>query len=98
MGLFGNKKKKPERHKRMLPIEMRRRVLIPKSRPRLRLTSREYRIFKKGEKFKLTWYERLVRMASSIIHVGADKGSKPELEAAIRFTGLKITADGVMSP
>jgi hypothetical protein len=99
MGLFGGKKKeKKEQKKRVLPIEMRRRVYLPRrERPRIDLTSREFRMFKKAEKQKMSWYERLVNLAARIIKMKADKRMREDLEKSIAFTGLRITPDGVMS-
>jgi len=100
MGLFGgrDKKKKKREGRRVLPIEMRKRVQLPSGRrPRIRLASREYRLFRKSEKRRLTWYERLVRTASRILSVRAEKSMRQELEKSIAFTGMRITPDGVMS-
>jgi hypothetical protein len=113
MGLFGGKKKqkkkdipylhrydknvkKPGKH--FLPIEMRKRVYLPAGgRPKINLTSREYRIFRHGEKRKLNWYEKLVRTSAKVLSIKADKRMREDLEKSIAFTGMRITPDGVMS-
>ena len=100
MGLFGKKKEEKDEKpsKRLLPVEMRKRVYLPaRARPRINLASREYRLFRRTEKRKLNWYERLVGIASRILSIKADSKMRDELEKAIAFTGLRITPDGVMS-
>ncbi len=97
MGLF-ERKDKQKKGKRILPIEMRRRVSLPsQTRPRLKLTSREYRLFKKADKRKPGWYERLANASSKILSVKASRSMREDLEKAIAFSGLRITPDGVMS-
>jgi hypothetical protein len=100
MGVFrgGDKSKKKREGKHLLPVEMRKRVYLPSGgRPRIRLSSREYRLFRRTEKRRLTWYERLVRTASRILSIRAEKNMRQELEKSIAFTGMQITPDGVMS-
>ena len=103
MGLFGGKKKDKEgkkkgKGKRVLPIEMRKRIVLPSDTgPRFKLTSREYRLFKRSEKHKLSWYEKVVRFASRILSMNPDKKLRQDLSKSIAFTGLRITPEGVMS-
>ena len=104
MGLFGSKKDKDEEQKkeRVLPIEMRKRVYLPQDsvsfrRHRPDLRSREFKLFKDGDKHKPNWYERLVNLSARILSIKADPKMKAELEKAISFTGMNITPDGVMS-
>ena len=103
MGLFGKKTDKKndrskEKGKRVLPIEMRKSIRLPgRNRPRIRFTSREYRLFRSGDKRKLGWYERLARMAGRTLSMKADPKMKDDLEKSIAFTDMKITPDNVMS-
>jgi hypothetical protein len=99
MGIFGSKKKsKKKPRKRFLPREMRRRVYLPAGmKPNIKLTSREYRLFRRTEKQPLNWYEKLVRFSSKILTVKADPKMRQDLERSIAFTGMRITPDGVMS-
>ncbi len=98
MGLFGGGKKDDRKKKRILPIEMRRRVVLPgSSRPNFKLTSRDYRSFRQADERKLSWYERLVSLASRMIKMKADPRLSEEIRRAAGFTGLRITPEGVMS-
>lgn len=69
----------------------RRRVRMPDPR------SREFKLFKHGDERKLSWYERLVGIASRILQMKADPKMRDDLSKAIAFTGLRVTPDGVMS-
>jgi len=73
------------------------RVMLPQGKTEPVLTSREYRIFKRVEERKKTWYEYLAGLAAKFITVKADKHTREELEKAIAFTGMKITPDSPMS-
>ena len=59
--------------------------------------SREYKLFMEQEATKRSWYESLVGLASGVLHVKADEGTKKSVESAVNFTGMKITPEGVMS-
>ncbi len=79
-------------------IPSHKRVYLPPSKRKLVLTSREYRLFKEAESKKNPhWYERLARTAEKFIKISPDQKSKQELEAAIAFTGMRITPESVMS-
>jgi hypothetical protein len=94
--VFGSKKGRKKR--RLLPVEMRKRVFLPSGgRPKISLAPREYRLFRQTEKHRLNWYEKAVRLSSRILSVKAEKKLGQELGNAIGFTGLRITPDGVMS-
>jgi hypothetical protein len=95
MAIFGGKKKPEKKEKRRIPI--RRRIYLPPSKRKLVLTSREYRLFKRQEKRKSNWYEKLALGAEKFIKVGPDRKSREQLESAIAFTGMRITPDAVMS-
>ena len=71
MGLFSKKKgeDKGKKEKRLVPIEMRRRVVLPPSGTFPKISSREYRIFKEERKRGLSWYERLARLAGKFLNV-----------------------------
>ncbi len=100
MGIFGDKKKKTdnERKKRVLKAMARRyrKVRLPVTM-QPEITSREYRIFKKGQRRKLNWYETLTSISEKFMKISPDKSSKEEIQKAIGFTGLQITPEGVMS-
>jgi MFS family permease len=96
MALFG-KKKKPVR-RRPGPAGYARRVSLPYGdRPRFRLSSREYRLFRRTEKHKLSWYEKLARGASRILTVKPDAKMREDLSKAIAFSDMRITPESVMS-
>jgi hypothetical protein len=61
------------------------------------ITSREYRLFRQIEERPFIWYERIARLAGNILHVRASKSLAEDLNKAISFTDLRITADNVMS-
>jgi hypothetical protein len=61
------------------------------------LTSREYRIFKRKENRRKTWYEYLAGTAEKFIKVNPDEGTRKDLEKAIAFTSMKITPGSPMS-
>ena len=63
---------------------------------RRRLTSREYRLFKGAHRRDVLWYERLVGATSKMVKVSPGKESRQNLENAIRFSGMRITPEGVM--
>ncbi|UCD07612.1 MAG: hypothetical protein JSW41_01430 [Candidatus Aenigmatarchaeota archaeon] len=97
MGLFGKKKKKEEKEKPKIPLRPYRRVLLPPGVREPTITTREYRLFRKTEKGKLNWYERLTGIALHFMKIDPDKRTKADLENAIEFTGLRIKPEGVMS-
>lgn len=82
MNLFKKKKK------------LRRRLKLP---PGVKLTSREYRLFKQLEKNKSGWFPKLANGAEKFIKVNPDKSTKERLEKAIQFTGLNTTPTAIMS-
>jgi Flp pilus assembly protein TadB len=82
MGPFGKKKKRKRRY-----------PLYYKPLP---TETREYKIFRKVEKRKLSWYERLVKAAGSVAKLSPDKKSREQLEKSIAFASLRITPDEVM--
>ncbi len=85
MSLFRKKK-------REMSEEERRYILIEK-----KVTSREYKIFREKELKKLGFYERYANFSSSVVKVKPSRDSGKKLQAAINFTGLKITPTGVYS-
>ncbi|MBL7160448.1 MAG: hypothetical protein ISS93_01185 [Candidatus Aenigmarchaeota archaeon] len=82
MGIFGEEKKK--------------RKLYPSYYRTPGVESREYKLFKKLEKRKLSWYERLVRATGSFVQMSPDKKSKEILERSIAFANLRISPEQVM--
>lgn len=54
------------------------------------IASREYKLYKKRLHLKLSWYERLARIAVKPVKASLDKKTEQELAAAIDFTGLRI--------
>ena len=84
MGLFRKKKEMSEEERRYLLIEK-------------KVTSREYKIFREKELKRLSFYERYANFSSSIIKVKPSGDSAKKLQAAINFTGLKITPTSVYS-
>jgi hypothetical protein len=105
MGLFGGKDKDKEDKKAGKPrekarIELREdygRVMLPSGKKGPVITSREYRIFKRKEDKKKTWYEYLANASAKFITVSPDKETRKDIEKAIAFTGMKITPDSPMS-
>ncbi|MBU0530306.1 MAG: hypothetical protein KKC05_01410, partial [Nanoarchaeota archaeon] len=77
MGLFGNKKKRRRTY-------YRRPLHLPT------VTSREYRMYKKVEKRKLNWYEKLIKITGGT-KISFSKESDRKLQSAITFTGLRAT-------
>lgn len=94
MGLFRRKKKE---EKPKIPLKPYERVLLPPGVREPTITTREYRLFRKMEKGKLNWYERLTRLALRFMKIDPDERTRAELESAVDFTGLRITPQGVMS-
>lgn len=62
-----------------------------------KITSREYKIFRERELKKSNWYERYARLSAGLLKVRPSKDASEDLQAAINFTGLKITPTGVYS-
>lgn len=81
MGMFGKKKKKKA---------------YPAYYNSPLAETREYRIFKKKEMHKLSWYEVLVNRTGSFVRVTPDKQSREQLEKAISFANLSITPELAM--
>ncbi len=74
-----------------------RRVMLPPRERLPKISSREYRIFRKRRRKKAGWYERLARISEKIIVANPDRKMKEDLEAAIAFTGMRISPGSVMS-
>ncbi len=88
MGIFSRKKKLSKE---------RSGIYIPLARRLPKISSREYRIFKRQEKKEFNWYEKLVKLSERFLKINPDERTRNELEKAIVFTGLRITPEGVMS-
>jgi len=93
MSWFSRKKKK-ERPKTKRPVGY-GRILIPGESSGHHTTTREYRLYKKAQRKKTTWYEKLVKSTSKITKMKLDKKTNDELSKAIAFTNMDITVDGV---
>ena len=61
-----------------------------------RVETREYRLFKKLEKKKLSWFERLVKLMGSVVRMSPGKSLREEIEKSIAFSGLRVTPEEVM--
>jgi len=94
MGWFSRKKKKKPRAEIKRPYEY-GKILLPGESPEAVLTTREYRLYKKSQKKKIGWYEKLVGFTSKIMNMNLDKKTNDDLKRAISFTDLKVTAGGV---
>lgn len=82
MGFLGKKKRK--------------RRLYPSYYQTPSVETREYRLFKRRQERPLSWYERLVKTAGSLVQVTPEKQSQEKLLGAIRFADLRITPEQVM--
>ncbi len=106
MSLFGNSKKKKEPSEEDFRREEISRIVNEyKQRHKIRLssmkrfpevTSREYRLFKKQDLKKRSWYENLCALSGKILTMSPDKSTKQELEDAISFTELDVKPESVM--
>ncbi|MFH1977804.1 MAG: hypothetical protein ABIJ92_00570 [Candidatus Aenigmatarchaeota archaeon] len=90
MGLFGKKKRKIQRPPSYRPAERSYYQEEPV------VTTREYRLYKKGDEEKPGWYEVLVKAVGSMAKIDPDRGSKEKLESAILFTEMDITPAEIM--
>jgi MFS family permease len=66
-------------------------VTIPTQSRKISIASRDYRLYKKRIEKRLSWYERLARIAEKLMKASFDKKTEEELALAIDFTGLRIT-------
>ena len=62
-----------------------------------KIVSRDYKIYSKKEKEKLTWFEVAAKTAERFIKANPDKKTAQTLSAAIGFANLRITPVSVMS-
>ncbi len=85
-----------KRKKRPKDVRPKRRVFIPPGQMRY-LTSREYKIFRRREMRKLSWYEKLTRFSGKILKVSPPEDMKKEIESAVKFTELRVKPEDVMS-
>ena len=75
-----------------------KKLYFPSEGGKPTITSREFRIFKKKEKEKLSIFERLARISGKILSVNPpDENTKKELETSINFTGIRVTPKDVMA-
>jgi len=65
--------------------------------PRVSIESRDYKIYRKMEKEKLLLYERIARRSEKFISLSFDKRTEQSLQAAIDFTGLRISSKAPFS-
>jgi hypothetical protein len=84
MAIFG--RKKPEQR----PYTHSNVAGVPGVGRRIDIASREYKLFRRKEKEKLSWYEALANLSNKLIDVSFDEKTTRELKAAIDFTGLRI--------
>jgi Flp pilus assembly protein TadB len=94
MGFFRKKKEKKEESGDF--IEQHRRLQMPPTGARPSIVSREFKIFKRKEKKRLTWFEILARLSGKILKANPDENTRKEMESAISFTGLRVTPQDVM--
>jgi len=97
MALFGKKKEKKKPKPKIEITPYYRRPLRAAIETKPRITTREYRLYKEMEKQPLSWYERLARLAGSVLKMSPGEDARKELQAAISFANLRITPDDVMS-
>lgn len=70
---------------------------MPPRETRPSIVSREFKIFKKKEEKRLTWFEFLARGSGKILKANPDENTRKEMESSIAFTGLRVTPQEVMS-
>ncbi|MBI4173978.1 MAG: hypothetical protein HY519_04625 [Candidatus Aenigmarchaeota archaeon] len=61
------------------------------------LESREYKLFKKFDNRRLSWYESLAQTAGKLVRLKASNDFALQLRKAISFAGMRIRPDDVMS-
>lgn len=95
MGAFFREKKGEETPEDF--VRRYRRLSIPgETRPSI--VSREFRIFKRKEEKRLSWFEFLARISGRILKANPpDENTRREIESAISFTGLRVTPQDVMA-
>ncbi len=90
---FGKKKQKEKED-----FQNRRgKLLMPATKTRPSVVSREYKIFKKKEEKPLSWFEFLARFSGKILTARPDQNTRKEIESATAFTGLRVRPEEVMS-
>src|SRR4030042_98083 len=99
MGLFRRRKPSIDRAqvRRIVAASRQHRVYLPSERTKPLISSREYRLYKRFERRKLTWYEKLARLSEKILTVKPGRKTGQEASQQIAFTGLAITPGSVMS-
>ncbi len=102
MGLFDKKEKKEreekikEREREMILRTYAKRTIPSAARKIPTITTREYRIFRRKEKRKKTWYETLVNISENFVRISPGKKMEEDIKRVIAFTDMKITPEGVM--
>jgi len=95
MGFF-RKKKKEEGDTAEDFIKQHRRLQMPPTGTMPSIVSREFKIFKKKEGKRLTWFEILAKFSGKILKANPDENTRKEMESAISFTGLRVTPQDIM--
>ncbi len=93
MGWFRKKKKEPIEEF----FDEYKRLYMPSGKSKPMISSREFRLFKKKWKEKLGWFEKMAAFSEKILNVNPDENTKKEIDGVVNFTGMRITANGVMS-
>jgi len=93
---FFRKKKEEERGGAEDFIRSYRKLQMPPTWEKPSIVSREYKIFKRKEEKRLTWFELLARISGKILQANPDENTRKEMESAIAFTGLRVTPRDVM--
>src|SRR3989338_3486779 len=91
--------------KRPSPIDKKIRQAPPRLQRKLKsyvelersIRPREYTQYKKEKEAKLNFFEKYTNASVKFIKVSPDKGTRENLQEAIRFAGLRTTPTAVMS-
>lgn len=84
MAIFGGKKKEQQ------PLMPSNVAAVPGMGRRIDIASREYKLFRKRDEEKLSWYEMLAKFSGNLMDISFDEKTTNEMKAAIDFTGLRI--------
>ncbi|NIO19301.1 MAG: hypothetical protein GTN76_00780 [Candidatus Aenigmarchaeota archaeon] len=94
---FFRKKKKEEKKGTAEEFIRQYRTLRIPSETRPSIVSREFKIFKKKEEKRLSWFEFLAKISGKVLQANPDENTRREMENAIAFTGMRVTPQDVMA-